>query len=177
MKKTPAALVLVLLAGLCVPLGAQQQQGDMELAFSGSLLTTVGQENVSTTSGIVQAKLGYFVSDRVELGVFPSLRFTETTLETQLGEEEFSETDLGVGAFGTYSFLAEDAMTVPYVGGQFYRIDVTDEDETGWLGVNGGVKLYLNRTTAFDMGGNFLVGLGDSEGSLVLFQVGLNFLL
>lgn len=175
--KTPAALVLILLAALCAPLEAQQQQGDTELAFSGSILTTVGQENVSTTSGIVQAKVGYFVSDRVELGVFPSLRFTETTVETQIGEEEFSETDLGVGAFGTYSFLAEDAMTVPYVGGQFYRIDVTNEDETGWLGVNGGVKIYVNRNTAFDMGGNYLVGLGQSDGALMLFQVGLNFLL
>lgn len=171
------ALALVLLAGVPAPLDAQQAQGDKEVQFSGSLLTTIGQEDVSTTSGIVQAKLGYFVTDRTEIGVFPSVLYSRTRVETRVGTQTLEDTRFGMGAFGTYSFLAEDATTVPYLGAQFYRIDVTDDDETGWVGGSGGFKFYLSRTTAFDVGGNLLLGLGDSGGTLMLFQVGLSFLL
>lgn len=180
--KATTAFALILLAGGAwhAPVQAQQQQGDLELQFSGSVFSTVGRDGGSLTAGLVQSKVGYFVSDRVQIGAFPSLVFSRATVESvglPEGSETVSDTRFGLGVFGTYSFLAEDASTVPYLGGQLYRIDLTDEDETGWAGVNAGVKLYLNRTTAFDMGGNFLVGLGQSDGSLVLFQVGLDFLL
>lgn len=177
--KATTAFALILLAGAAwhAPVQAQQQQGDLELQFSGSVFSTVGRDGGSLTAGLVQSKLGYFVSDRVQIGAFPSVVFSSTTVDLPGGSETVSDTRFGLGVFGTYSFLAEDASTVPYLGGQLYRIDLTDEDETGWAGVNAGVKIYLNRTTAFDMGGNFLVGLGQSDGSLVLFQVGLDFLL
>lgn len=181
MKATTAFALILLVGGAWhAPVQAQQQQGDLELQFSGSVFSTVGREGGSLTAGLVQSKVGYFVSDRVQVGAFPSLVFSRATVETAGlpgGSETVSDTRFGMGVFGRYSFLAEDASTVPYLGGQLYRIDLTDEDETGWAGVNAGVKLYLNRTTAFDMGGNFLVGLGQSDGSLVLFQVGLDFLL
>lgn len=177
--KATTALALILLVGGAwhAPVQGQQQQGDLELQFSGSIFSTVGRDGGSLTAGLVQSKVGYFVSDRVQIGAFPSVVFSSATVENDLISETVSDTRFGLGVFGTYSFLAEDASTVPYLGGQLYRIDLTDEDETGWAGVNAGVKLYLNRTTAFDMGGNFLVGLGQSDGSLVLFQVGLDFLL
>lgn len=174
---TALALVLLTAGGLHAPLQAQQQQGDREVQFSGSLLSTIGREDISTTAAIVQTKLGYFFTDHVEVGVFPSLLFTRTRVETPLGEEVSDDTRFGMGLFGTYSFLAEDATTVPYVGGQFYRIDVTDDDETGWVGATGGFKFYMSPSMAFDAGGNVLMGLGDSGGTLVLFQVGLSFLL
>lgn len=179
MKAATSVALFLLVAVAPVTGHAQQQQGDMELQFAGSLLSTVGQDGGSLTSGLVKAKGGYFVSDRVEVGAFPSIVFTRVTTEPVFGggEETVTDTRFGLGVFTTYSFLAEDATTVPYVGAQLYRIDLTDEDETGWAGLNGGVKFYLNRTTAFDMGGNVLAGLGERGGALVLFEVGLTFLL
>ena len=174
--KLPLGAALALCLCLHAPLTsleAQQAQGDVELQFSGSLLSTVGQEGRSFTSGMLQTKLGYFISDRVEVGAFPSLLVNRT----RVGQQTTTDTRLGMGVFSTYSFLAEDATTVPYVGGQAYRIDLTDDDETGWVGGNAGVKFYFSPRAAFDVGGNVLVGLGDAGGTLVLFQVGLSFLL
>lgn len=174
----PAALAVL---GLSPGVAAQQQEGDVELQFAGSLLSTVGREGGSLTSALIKTKGGYFVTDRVELGAFPGLVYTRVTTEAGWQgietEQTVSDTRFGLGVFATYSFLAEDATTVPYLGAQLYRIDLTDEDEGGWAGLNAGAKFYLNRSTAFDMGGNLLAGVGDSSGMLLLFQLGLNFLL
>lgn len=180
MRLRPIVPVLLLLCGAASTLHAQPQTGDVELQFTGSILSTIGQDEGSSTSGIFQAKAGYFVSDRVEIGAFPSLVFTRTKIRPpgwpDVPETTVSESKFGMGLFGVYSFLAADASTVPYVGGQLYRIDLTDDDETGWAGVNGGLKFYLNTTTAFDVGGNVLWNLGERGGTLLLFQMGLGFL-
>lgn len=167
------AAVTLLPAGLT----AQQQQGDIDLQLSGSVLTTVGQEGASVSSALVQARGSYFVTDRLALGAFPSLVHARSETEVAGVWREVSETKVGLGFFANYSFLSDDAVTVPYLGAQFYRIDVTDENESGWIGANGGLRFYINRSTAFDVGGNYLIGLGDRGGALVLMQFGLGFLL
>ncbi len=177
--RTAAALVLLVgthLWALPAPAQAQQEAGDLELQFTGSVLSTVGQDGGSFTSGVFKTKVGYFVTDHVELGAFPSLLFARVTVEQGDVSQTVSDTRFGMGVFGTYSFLMEDATTVPYLGAQFYRIDLTDDNETGWAGVNGGFKFYISRTTAFDLGGNFLMGLGDRGGALLLMQAGVSFL-
>lgn len=174
--RTRTAVVLALLLSWQAPLDAQQERGDVEFQFSGLVLSTVGSD-VSTTAGILQAKAGYFFTDRVQLGAFPSVLYSRTRANAPGGTQTVSETKVGMGVFGVYSFLAADATTVPYLGAQFYRIDLTDDDETGWAGVNGGLKLYISRSTAVDLGGNYLLNLGDRGGALILFQVGLSFLL
>jgi hypothetical protein len=171
------AALFVLPAILVTPAGAQQEQGDMELQFAGVLFGTVGQDDISVTQGVFQAKVGYQVTDRVQVGGFPSLLIQRTRVGTGQVAQTDTDTKLGMGVFAVYSFLAEDAVTVPYLGGQAYRIDVTDQDETGWVGVTGGFKFYLSPRTAFDAGANYLIGLGDSGGALVLVQVGLSLFL
>jgi hypothetical protein len=170
----PAVLSLALLVA---PLGAQQEQGDTELQFAGAFFSTVGQENISISQGLFQAKVGYLVTDRVQVGGFPSLVVQRTRFGSGALAQTDTDTKLGMGLFTVYSFLAEDAATVPYLGGQVYRMDLTDEDETGWLGVTGGFKFYLSPRTALDAGANYLVGLGDAGGALILFQFGMSFLL
>lgn len=179
----PVALAVLLAApaaplpSLVAPLSAQQERGDIDLQFNGSVLTVVGQEGATFTSAIFHAKGGYFVTDHVEIGAFPSLMIQRTGAGEAWAGETQTESKLGMGVFATYSFLAEDAATVPYLGVQGYRIDLTDEDETGWIGANGGLKFYFNPSVAFDVGANYLVGLGDRGGALILFQMGLGFLL
>lgn len=169
--------LFVLPAFLVAPAGAQQEQGDTELQFGGALFGTVGQDNVSVTQGLFHAKVGYQVTDRVQVGGFPSLLVQRIRVGSGQVAQTDTDTKIGMGVFAVYSFLAEDAVTVPYVGGQLYRIDITDDDETGWAGVTGGFKFYLNPRTAFDVGANYLFGLGDSVGALILVQVGLSFFL
>lgn len=156
---------------------AQQAQGDIEVQFTASVFSTVGQDEVSRTTALLQAKGGYFITGRIEVGAFPSLVLDRTRIRTGGVWQTDSETKVGFGVFSNYSFLMEDARTVPYLGAQFYRIDLQNEDEGGWLGATGGFKLYLNRNMAIDLGGNYLVGVGDSQGALILFQAGVSVLL
>jgi len=172
---TPVLLLLFVLV-LASPSAAQQQAGDRELQLTGSLLASSGEEGGSQALAIVQAKVGYFFTDRVQLGAFPTLSYTRVTVETPAGELRASDTRLGLGGFATYSFLAEDAMTVPYVGAQVYRIDMTNPEAQTWAGANAGLKYYFNRNMAFDVGGNALLGTGDAGGVLLLFQFGLSYL-
>jgi hypothetical protein len=106
--------VLILLSALVAtgPAAAQQEEGDVELELTGTLITSVGADEASGM-GMMQAKVGRFVTDRWELGAFPSLevRFGEGTTNTRIG----------AGLFATYSYLQPDAKTAPYVGPTYYR--------------------------------------------------------
>jgi hypothetical protein len=169
-------LLPLLFLAWSLPVSAQQQAGDRELQLTGSVLAVTGQDEESQSLAILQAKVGYFLTDRVEIGAFPSLTYTRVTVQSPFGPIEDSRTRVGFGAFSTYSFLAADAMTVPYVGVQGYRIDITDSEAQTWFGANAGLKYYFSRNMAFDMGGNALLGTGDAGGVLILFQFGLSYL-
>lgn len=150
------------------PAAAQQEEGDVELEFTGSLITTVGADETSGI-GIIQSKLGRFVTDRWQLGAFPSLevRFNGGRTDTRLG----------AGLFAVYSYLRPDAMTVPYAGASYYKSDLTagfDEDDS-WFGINAGLKFYANPDVALDVGGNYLFALQGQEGGLFIMQAGLSF--
>lgn len=167
-----AALIVIAVALFAAsPAVAQQEKGDVELEFLGSLTTTVGAEEGSGF-GVIQSKLGRFVTDQWQLGAFPSLevRFAAGTTDTKLGG----------GLFAVYSFLRPDAMTAPYAGASFYKSDVTAGFGANdyWTGVNGGLKFYMDRNIALDMGGNYLFSLSGIEGKghLLIMQAGLSFL-
>lgn len=161
-------LPLLLALLIAHPAAAQQEQGDVELEFTGSLITTVGADQTSGL-GLIQSKIGRFVTDRWQLGAFPSLevRFNEVTTDTRIG----------AGLFASYSYLRPDAMTVPYAGGSYYKSDLTEgfDENDSWLGVNAGLKFYVNPRVAFDMGGNYLFALQGQSGGLLIMQAGLSF--
>jgi hypothetical protein len=156
-------IVVVIALVSALPASAQQEKGDVELQFTGAILSKVGSN--STTSGFIQAKTGYYFTDRLELGAFPSLTFESGT------------TTFGLGAFATYSFLAANATMVPYLGGQYYKSDLSLAEDRGWAGFNGGVKFFFNRKTAFDVSGNYLFTLNEIGSNIILLQVGLSFML
>lgn len=168
----PYILILALALLAATPAQAQQQQGDIEAQFAGSIFSTVGTDAATFTAGIVQAKLGYFLTDRLEVGGYPSLTISTVSV---FGIPQTDAT-FGLGAFIVYSFLANDATTVPYLGAQYLQLDVSAESR-GNAGINGGVKFFLNRRTAFDVSGNYLFSLDEGGPGLILMQVGLSFLL
>ena len=162
-------VILVLLAPLALapaPVAAQQQAGDVELQFTGSYFSTVGAD-VSFASGFLQGKGSYFFTDRVELGAFPSLGISRAGS----GVTDYS---IGLGVFGSYSFLMEDATTVPYLGFQWWKQDL--DADVNWIGLNGGFKFFFSPQVALDVGANYLTDASDTSQGLVLFQTGLSFL-
>lgn len=171
MKTLLSCLIVVLLFAPSMLL-AQQQQGDLELGFQGFYFTdTEGLIGVGT----LQGKIGSFFTDNLEIGVSPSLSIV-TSPSGFDGESETTAT-FGAGAFLTYSFLAENATTVPYFGAQFYKSDFDDEEDSGSAGINAGVKFYFTKKAAFDVSGNYLFSLNENaEGGLILISFGLSFL-
>ncbi len=144
----------------------QQQAGDVELQFAGSYFSTVGTD-LSISAGFLQGKGSYFFTDRVELGAFPSLAITSDAS----GVRDYA---LGLGVFGSYSFLMENAATVPYLGFQWWKQDL--DADVNWIGLNGGLKFFLSPQVALDVGANYLTDSSDMGQGLVLFQTGLSFL-
>ncbi|MFQ5825536.1 MAG: hypothetical protein ACE5JB_15970 [bacterium] len=152
---------------------AQQEKGDTEIQIAGTYFTTVGSE-FTFSSGFIQAKLGKYITDNLELGIAPNISIT--TVDLGFGESDTNVT-FGGGAFFVYSFLAGDAKTVPYFGGQYYKSDFSNEDDNGSVGVTGGAKFFVTEKAAFDFSGNYLFDLNeDTEGGLLLFAAGISFL-
>jgi len=168
-------LLSLLLVGLSFPTtaSAQQEAGDSELQFSGSAVTTTETSNTTVNANV---KLGQYFTRSLELGITTSLT-AEYTESTEFREGGTSYSGRG-GAFINYSFISGDATTVPYLGGQYSRNLERDFDENkGSAGINGGFKFYFNRSTAFDIGGNYLFPLEEAGSGLVLVQFGFSFIL
>jgi hypothetical protein len=71
-----------------------------------------------------------------------------------------------------------NAKAVPYLGAQYFKNDFSDSEDKGSIGINAGLKYFFAKKTALDIGGNYLFTLNkDQEGGLLLFAVGLSFLL
>lgn len=148
---------------------AQQEAGDMEIQIAGTYLTTVGTD-FSFNSGFIQAKLGRYVTDNLELGVAPNISITKV-------QGQDTDVTVGGGAFAVYSFLAGDATTVPYFGAQYFKSDLSESEDNGSAGVTGGLKFFVTEKAAFDFSGNYLFDLNEgSEGGLLLFVAGISFL-
>lgn len=171
---------LVLAANLLLSVSsifAQQEKGDTEIQISGTYYTSVGTET-QLGQGLIQAKLGKYISDHLEIGVAPVLTITTFPTTDPFGNEESEiKGSLGGGAFFVYSFLAGDARTVPYFGGQYFKSDFSDEEDSGSAGINGGIKFFVSEKAAFDFSGNYLFNLNTaSEGGALLFVVGVSYL-
>ena len=140
--KRPVALSLLILLLATPSAFAQQEQGDVELQLAGSYTTSVGSEDFSFAFGNFQGKLGYFVTDGLEIGAYPSLSIT--TSQSGFSASE-TTTTLGAGVFLVYSVLTGDGTTVPYLGGQYFKADLDNDEDQGHSGINAGVKFFLNR--------------------------------
>ncbi len=176
--KYVVALMVAFLAVSASTASAQQQQGDREVSVNVYYYRTVGSD-FAFGVGSIQGKFGMFLTDRLELGVAPTISISTTsTTDFFTGETESeTTTTLGSGFFGSYSFLTANARTVPYVGGQYYVQDLDNAGDTSSIGINGGAKHYLTEKAFLDGSANYLMSLADgSEGGILLFTAGIGFL-
>lgn len=166
---------------------AQVAKGDREFQFSGSFFTTTGTD-VAFSSGNIQFKIGSYVTDNIEIGVAPTLTISTTPTfdPVTFAQENETNATLGLGFFGTYSFLSEDAKSMPYFGLQWFIPDISGNEDpiTGditvqsFLGINGGIKYFITEQINIDFGANYLTGIGSStEGGTILLQIGLGIIL
>ncbi len=152
---------------------SQQEAGDLEIQIAGTYLTSIGTD-FDFSQGTIQGKLGRYITDNLEIGVAPTI--TITTTDAGFGDSDIDVT-FGGGAFVQFAFLLGDATTVPYIGGQYFKSDLSESDDSGSAGVTGGLKFFVTEKAAFDFSGNYLFDLNEgSEGGLLLFVAGISFL-
>jgi len=180
-NKCAIVLILMLVAAFGY---AQQQRGDVELQFQGSYFTTVGTD-FTFGQGTLSAKIGPYITDALQIGIGPTLSITTTTDYTQgpaptyaLKKDTKTTTTFGSTAFFVYSFLMRNAKAVPYLGATYFKSDFSKSDDKGSVGISAGLKYYFAKKTALDVGGNYLFTLNsEQQGGILLFAVGLSFLL
>lgn len=183
MSKTSSKLALVLILGLVIPAYGQQQKGDIELQLQGTFSATVGAD-VSSNVGTITGKFAPYITTNLQVGVGPTLTITTmsaTTPQAGTGNvvtETETKATLGTTAFIVYSLLLKDATTVPYLGASYYKRDFSNGKDRGWVGANGGAKIFFAKKMAADLSMNYLFSLNpETKGGLLLFAVGLSFLL
>jgi hypothetical protein len=135
MKLLGFAVVGAVLVAVAAPCQAQQQRGDNEFQLQGSLsLATSGSQTAD--SGAVDVRYGRFLTDYQQVGV-------EVTGTITGGPSLFGS----VGPFYRYNF-SKDKL-VPYVGGGVTVLFGTQGGNGGELNVEGGVRYFYDRHTAF----------------------------
>jgi hypothetical protein len=171
----------------------QQEKGDVELQLVGTYFATVGIEDYSFGSGTISGRVGYYFTDRFELGVGPTLSISTTTTQvppsytydpntgqiitTGGGTESNTTTTFGSYAFMVYSFMARGAKAVPYLGAQYFKSDFSNSEDKGSVGVSAGLKYFFAKKAAIDFGGTYMWNLTkDVKGGTIFFSVGLSFL-
>jgi len=148
MKRCAYLLVaaVLLMAG---PVLAQQEQGDSELQFQGSLF--LGISGDAQDSGAVQLIYGRFLTDKQEVG-------------GTVGAFINSNGDwAGVGGpFYRYNFVSSGKL-IPYAGaaatttfGEYAGGDVL-------LNLEGGFRYFVNRSTAFTVAGSYQYDVDASD--------------
>ena len=172
-------LILMLVAALGY---AQQQRGDVELQFQALYFTTIGTD-FTIGQGTISAKIGPYLTDNLQIGIGPTLSITTTTDYTvgpaptyTLNKETKTTTTFGSTAFFVYSFLG-NAKVVPYIGAQYFKQDFSNSNDNGSVGISAGLKYFFAKKTALDIS-NYLFTLNTGQqGGMLMFAVGLSFLL
>ncbi|MCU0418684.1 MAG: hypothetical protein MUC38_03420 [Cyclobacteriaceae bacterium] len=165
--KNILTIILCLTAGSAA--WSQVEKGDFSLTVNGSYSKTGDVASL----GLINAKLGRFVTKNVELGIKPQFMFSKG----------FNGT--GMGVYSTYNFLTKDGKLLPYAGVELnfqnQSFDEGDDVDQTDLGLYAGTKLFLNEKINVDFGLNILSNMSNSAdadlGTMVMFNIGIGFIL
>jgi len=133
-------LILAALAAAFFPAiaKAEFQQGDMELTLGGN---ANGGKDFDGISGGINASLGWFMTDQLELGIRQSVNYTDVNTPPNSGGQLNGSTRV----FGDFHF--DLGQWQPFIGvniGYVYGDGVADTWEAA---PEGGVKYFMNSTT------------------------------
>jgi predicted porin len=159
MKRSLVVLALVSLVFGGVA-SASVKQGEIELDFAGSLqfinydsqfadAERAGDDNETVFD--VVARLGYFLTDNIEVGA------------TANGTWQDGPDTYGLGGFAFYNFMPSNQL-VPYVGGQLVYDWATGDGADGLMwGPIAGVRYELNPTNDIFVEYQFRLFTGDLD--------------
>jgi hypothetical protein len=152
---------------------AQARSGDKEVLIAGNFFSLSSPGGNSFSNGQFLFGVGYFATDRVEIGVRPTfnVRTTSTPARPAVrignividpGAPASTDVDVdgGVSTSVQYFFGESSAKTKPYVGGQL-NVNSFKTQNGGSFGDNlftqalFGVKNYISERAALDFSGAY----------------------
>lgn len=166
MKTRLIAMILLVLAGQAM---AQVEKGDLMFTVNGSFSKTGDY----STFGLINAKIGRFLTQNVEMGLKPQIQFTDASTGT------------GLGVYGTYNFLTSNGKFMPYIGAELSMFSQTPDEGDSFdqtdAGLYAGTKLFMTESVNVDFGLNILSNLSNSAdadlGTTVMFNIGIGFII
>jgi outer membrane protein W len=150
---------------------SQQQAGDLSIQFSGNYTSnsiSFGNTSIKTRQGNIYLKLGKFFTPNIELGLKPNVLFSPDIKPDPKNSEKTIttlKTSLGLGIYGTYSFLTADAKFMPYGGAEVNYLPVSGGDATVNVGPYAGVKYFVTEKINIDANVNYLINLASTYGN------------
>ena len=165
MKRVLLALIVIAFLSPCL-YGQTIEKGDSELQFQGYYLTT---EGLSYATGTMI--YGHYLTSNIEIGVGPSISHSDS----DYGD---SETTFSGLAFFRYVFPSQ-SKSIPYINMQWYQYDFSPEGEAdftdySWVQGGVGVKIFLNEYVAYDLSGNYGMGLAEGSEGMILLAAGVS---
>jgi len=168
---------------------AQAKAGDKEVQIQGNVISIM-QPDSTNTSGNIIFGFGYFMSDRDQILVSPTITISQKQASVTIdpftgrvlqGAGGGVTGDLGLGAGYRFFLGAQSSKVKPYLGAdiniQSFKTDSGGSiaDKTFFQGI-GGVKNYLTERAALDFNARFGTALKNSDFGLFLFTVGITYL-
>jgi hypothetical protein len=202
MKRSTTA---VLMAGLILAIprvaSAQAKQGDKEIEIGGNVASLFATGSGTSTFGQFNFGIGFFVTDRFEFAVAPTVQITATAVPAQPGTPAIIvggrvivpavaatpastnwNTDGGFSTKAQFFFGAKASKVKPYLGAAFV-IQSFKTPAGGSFADNTyaaalfGLRSYLSERTAVDFNGQF--GFQTShpaDGQILQINVGITYL-
>jgi len=156
-------LLLIVFVCLSSVAFAQVEKGDFAATanFNYSSQKFDGADAMNTTT--LNLRAGYFFTQNIEAGA--SLMI--------MGTGDITMT--GFGPYAVYNFLTANGKMLPYVGANFYRMDMGIDaiDPINQIGGFGGLKYFLTEAVFVDGNLNYTSWLGDYDGSTLTFNLGI----
>jgi hypothetical protein len=142
---------------------SQVEKGDISgtasLTFNSQMPD--GGDNMNSTTLYLRG--GYFFTNNIEAGLTFLVMGTADVTAT------------GVGPYAVYNFLTEGGKFLPYVGANFYNLNLGIEgvDAINQVGAVGGFKYFVTEVVNIDTSLNYTSWLGDIKGSALSLNIGI----
>ncbi len=161
-------ILTLALITLAIAAQAQQQAGDLSIQFSGNYSSvrtnTFGVED-KIYAGNIYLKIGKFFTQNIEMGLKPAISFFGEPVRISANDPNKTENKLranvGLGLYGTYSFLTADAKFMPYGGAEINYTPLGDYSSMN-LGPYAGLKYFITEKINLDANVNYLINLANS---------------
>jgi outer membrane protein W len=135
---------------------AQAQQGDREVQVSGNM-TSLLRGGGQNTTGQITFGVGYYVTDRLEVGVAPLITVSSSSLAGGGGTSVTA--DAGVSTSLQYALGAKSSRVKPYLGASYvinsFKTDGGSLADNTFAAAIAGVKSYMTPKAALDFQSSF----------------------